>query len=196
MRRRTGHTALEILVASTVLAGLLLIVHQFQSGALRMGAKTADASGALRSVTIASEFLRFDLGRVMIRDEASEIKITEDGRRLELTISDEPDADLTKFTSARVSYYVRPVPGKSDVYQLMREGPDSVRFVEECWLSEFTVNYIQPGVASDHQAYVEISMVGVESPRATESYVSSQLIPVAVPQEPVPYELVPGGGNP
>lgn len=209
---RAGFTVLEILIAIALLSVIVTIVVQLQGGAGRMSKKTGDVTESMRSVLLATEFLRLDLGRTMVLDEETRITVEDDGRKLNLSISDRPDADLSKLPTVRITYSVEPLPGAPHVLRLLRRGPGAFNEIKDCYLHEFKATYVPLGEISSYQAYVEIVMVGVAAPRIPEggapaptptpagaapalppdAFVASMLLPVSIPKNPYPYELMGG----
>jgi hypothetical protein len=177
-----------------VLFGMLILVaHGIPDGGRRAVDRASASAEALRSTLIATEFLRYDLGRALLGDLETDISAMEDGRRLEVTIAGPTGADLNEFKPVRIAYFLQPVPGSAGAHRLVRQDGAGVRFVESCVLQDFRARIIPKGDVSALQAYLELTLVGTEGPQVRSRYISSALIPLRVPVEPQAYELIEGG---
>lgn len=196
-RRRStgGFTVVEGLLASVLFTLVLAMVHQLWSGSTRAADGTVEIGQAMHSVMVATEFLRFDLGRAMVHGPQSAVQVEEDGRKLTFTISGDPPADLTKFAPVKVTYFLEGPAGPGVSSRLMRQSGGSLTFLKECSLSEFLIRFVPRGAISDHQAYVEISLCGTSGSNSQVTFVTSQLVPVGIAQDAVPYSLIPAGGG-
>lgn len=196
-RTSRAFSMVEMVISLSIFSTFTLIVWQFQSASSQQSERVYGMSDAMRSVMLATEFVRYDLGRALVHDEASAIVVDEDGQHLSLTISDEPDKDFAKFRPVRIEYQLEPVPGKPELKRLYRRSPTGRHAVKECFLTRFSCRYIDMGEISPHQAYLELELIGTSSSNPGETFVSSQLIPVAIPIAPVPYVLLdPKGETP
>jgi hypothetical protein len=187
-----GLGLVEVIVGISLFALILTALQGIFGGSQRATDKVSVASDAMRSALTVAEFLRYDTGRILLR-KGEDLTITEDGHRLELTVSGGSDADLTKFNPVKVAYFLGPAVGRKGARRLMREDASGRRFLEGCYLKDFSCRVSEPAdPSSGVRGYLEVSVVALDGPDARGSYINACSMPLRMATEPLPYQLIVG----
>jgi hypothetical protein len=188
-RRNSGLGMAELIIGMAIFAMLMLVFHQIHNGTQRATGKASAASEALNSSFVAVEFLRYDIGRILLRG-SEDLKILDDGHRLEFTASGPSNPDLTLFNPQEMAYFLGPVVGKKGARRLFRKSADGARYLEGCYLKEFDCRLVPGNEDNGINGYLQISLVGLDGVDARSSFASSCLIPLRIAAEPLPYQLI------
>lgn len=192
----------EICVSLAVLVLAAALVHALYISAARGTSMSVEASDALRSVLTASEFLRTDLGEMTLQ-KLSDLVIAKEGRELAFSVPKRLETDLYMCDWTVVKYELERLPGATGVHRLVRSVGDQPTPLASCLLKDLRVRYVPPkGVPvpaepiyaqegmSPFQAYLEITLVGLGSAAARQSYTASLMHPLTFARPPAPYKLL------
>jgi hypothetical protein len=187
----------ELAVGTSIALLVMAMVYGFWAGASRSTGRSVEHSDALRSVLIASEFIRHDVSQMLYQWPSRDMAIFAGQTALGLRVPGR--LDPADFWSKEnnvfdpVTYTLQLVPGSRNVFRLIRKdlgGPSPLR---ACLLGGLHFEKIGPGVVSQDQAYLQVTMVGVGSEKPSAFFTSSMLIPLTPMYPPVPYRLGPQG---
>jgi type II secretory pathway pseudopilin PulG len=189
---RKGSGFLEVIVGVALFALIVTALQGIFGGSQRATDKVSLSSEAMRSALTVTEFLRYDTGRILLR-AGEDLNVGDDGHRLDLTISGPSDPDLTKFNPVKLSYYLSQPVGRKGARRLIREDQSGPRFLESCYVKDFSCRLSQPSDASSGvRAFLEVTLVGIDGPDVRASYVTSCALPLRMASEPLPYQLIVG----
>jgi type II secretory pathway pseudopilin PulG len=190
--RREGLTLIEVLVGLGVMVLVAGLVWSLHSGATFSTARVTEHSDAVRSVLIASERLRADVGRVMLQDLDQDVAVLDDGRGISFLVSARVEGDPWTLDKHVVTYRLKKVPGSPVAHWLVREaGNGAAEPVPACLLEDMQVRVVQDGEQGEERMWIELTLVGVGQPKPSTRYVGSLLVPLAMVETPGGYE-VPG----
>jgi hypothetical protein len=173
---------------------LLAVVSGFLASFWWQGNASADQTSqhcdAVAAVLVASEHLRSDAARMLLEDPAEDLEIESDGRAISFRVSRAVDGDPWTILKEPVSYRLEPVSGASRVHRLIREeGGGPAAPVPGCLLADMQIRVATPGDLSPDQAFLEVTLVGVNAVHAKVRHTVSILIPLHVVVEPAAYGL-------
>lgn len=198
---RRGLTLVEVLIGASVFFLAMAMMWSFFVSASQQTGKTADSSDAVRSVMIASEFMRYDVARMRLVDPSKDLAIFNpggdigDGRGLSMRVPREMGADFWYYTWDPVTYELKyPLGIKVEDYnprplQLWRTDSTGSKPLANCWLADMLVRVVPVGEVSEMQAYLEITLVGLGSPGSKAMYTQAQLLPLTLWAPPTKYEV-------
>jgi hypothetical protein len=193
-RRARGLTFVEVLIGTTVFFMVLALVFTFFLSGTDSSGRSVEASDALRSVLLATEFLRHDAARLVFQ-RSDDLKILNGGRGIGMLVVEEMGPDLWSSGTVSISYSLAPVAGAREVYQLVRQEKGPPRPISGCLLKDLLIQYVPVGQVSALQAYLEVTMIGLGSTSARATYTGCSLLPLnpVVAPAPYPYPDPPGG---
>lgn len=197
--RRRGLTIVEVLIAASVFFLAIAMVWSFFVSGSQQSAKSAESSDAVRSVMIASEFIRYDVSRMRLVDPSKDLAIFNPGtdlgvgRGLSVRVPRDMTADYWYYTWDPVTYQLDPIMGTENMtprpYQLVRIDSNGRKPLAGCYLADMLVNVVDVGKVSEMQAYLEITLVGLGAPGSKQMYTQAQLLPLTLWAPPVKYEV-------
>lgn len=197
--RRRGLTIIEVLIGASVFFLAMAMVWTFLVGGTQQTAKSSESSDAVRSVMIASEFIRYDVSRMRLVDPSKDLAIFNPGtdlgvgRGLSVRVPREMTQDFWYYTWDPVTYQLDPIMGTENMtprpYQLVRIDSNGRKPLAGCYLADMLVNVVDVGKVSEMQAYLEITLVGLGAPGSKQMYTQAQLLPLTLWAPPVKYEV-------
>jgi hypothetical protein len=185
---RRALTLVEVLIGAAVLFLALAMIWSFFASAGTQTGRSVGSSDAVRSVLIATEFIRYDVARMRLVKATEDLAIFDDGRALSVRVPRDITADFWNYTWDPVTYRLQAVPG-TEAKVLVRQDSKSKTQLANCYLADMLVRTVDVGEASRLQSYLEVSLVGVGGPSSKEMYTSVCLIPLTVWAPPVKYEV-------
>lgn len=192
-RRRAAFTIVEVLIGLALFALVLILVWNFFIGGTQQTQKGADSSDAVRSVMIASEFIRYDVARMRLVDPSKDLAIFKDGRALSVRVPREMTPDFWYYTWDPVTYELAPPIDSNESpprYQLLyRTDKDGKKPLANCYLKDMLVKIVPIKEVSAMQAYLEVTLVGIGNPTSTTMYTQAQLLPLTLWAPPTKYEV-------
>lgn len=187
-----GFTLVEGLVSLAVMVLAAALVHGLYLSAAQGTSMSIEASDALRSVLIASEHLRTDLGGMTFQ-KLSDLKLPDDGRELGFSVPKRLEPDLYKCDWQAIRY-------RLEGNRRVRHVDDDKAPLASVSLKEFRARYVPPKGAkvpaepiyaqagvSPFQGYLEITLVGLAG---KQTYTASLLHPLTPARTPTPYRLL------
>lgn len=193
---RRGLTVVELAVSLLVAAILITLVYTVWSGATRTSRVTGAHMGAMRSVLLASHALRTDLARMMFTPLSSgdqmaqgNLRIDSDGYQLQFHVPRDVDLSTWDMALIPVSFHLRPGPGATGAYQLIRKDPDGERPIIGCLLGGIHFRFLPRGTASPHRAFLQVTIEGIDQAKPKARFPASLLIPVSVALPPAAYPV-------
>jgi hypothetical protein len=192
---RRGFTVAEVMVGAVVFMMIISMLYSFYLGAANSSGKTVEASDAMRSVLLASEFIRSDLSRLLLQKADDDLVIVESGRGLSFRIAQRVAGDPWTVFMQKVEYHLVPVPGSRVAKRLVRwEGdPRTATAISGCLLEDIRFQSMPARDSNPTQLYLGIKMVGLGSTAAKCRYTGSIYVPVNLSMHPGPYILSRGG---
>lgn len=198
---RSGFTLVEGIVSLSVMVLAAAMVHGLYVSAAQGTSMSVEASDALRSVLIATEFLRTDLGGMTFQ-KLADLKLPEDGKELGFSVPKRLEPDLYKCDWQAIRYQIETIPGYAG-HRLVRSVDDDRQPLANVWLQSFRARYVPPKGArvpdepiyakqgvSPFQGYLEITLVGLGGAAGKQTYTASVLHPLTPARTPTPYRLL------
>lgn len=198
-RTHRGFTIVEVSIGGVLFVMILGLIWSFFVSGSQQSGRSAESSDAVRSVMIASEFIRYDVARMRLVDPAKDLAIFNPGtdlgagRGLSIRVPREMTNDFWFYTWDPVTYQLDPIMGTETMvprpYQLVRIDSNGRKPLANCYLADMLVNVVDVGTVSEMQAYLEITLVGLGSPGSKAMYTQSQLLPLTLWAPPTKYEV-------
>jgi prepilin-type N-terminal cleavage/methylation domain-containing protein len=193
MSARRGYTIVEVMVGLMIMALLMVMIMTFFSSGTSQSTKGADSSDAVRSVMIASEFMRYDIARMRLVDPSKDLAIFKDGRALSVRVPREMTPDFWYYTWDPVTYELAPPVDSNENpprYQMLyRTDEHGRKPLANCYLKDMLVKIVPIKEVSAMQAYLEITLVGIGNPTSSTMYTQAQLLPLTLWAPPTKYEV-------
>lgn len=204
---RRAFTIVEALVGLSVMVLAAALVHEFYVSAGKGTALSVEQADALRSVLIASEFIRTDLGEMRFLDVKKDIAIEPANKKFSVYIPPVLSPDLWSGNYFTVIYELERIPGTPGVSRLMRRmAGKSPEPLANCLLKDMIVRIVPargavvpwhptfaPAGVSAYQGYLEVTLVGTGSLAGRSTYTSTILHPLTYMSPPEPYQLITEG---
>ena len=195
--RRHALTIVEILIGLSLLVLLFSIVWTFFGSANQQTARSSESSDAVRSVMMASEFIRYDVARMRLVDPSKDLAIFNPGagmgRALSVRVPQDMTPDFWFYTWNPVTYEMAPSLDNQDnpprYYLLYRTDEKGKKPLANCYLKDMLVRVVPMGEVSAMQAYLEITLVGLGGPNSNTMYTQAQLLPLTLWAPPTKYEV-------
>ena len=177
---RAGTSLIEASIAVVLAAMVLNGVTVIASGANGSTARSGSESDALRSVVLATESLQRDIAGMAYQIPDRDLAIFDGGHGVSFRIPSAADSrDLWNISYVPVSYALNPVPGSSAKF-LIRTDSKGARALPGCYLRDLHVVFTPQGVMSPVQAYLNVIVIGLDSPAGKTALTSSFLVPLAL----------------
>ena len=196
---RRGFTIIEILFGAAIFILIMALVWSFFVSGSQQSKASGESSDAVRSVMIASEFIRYDVARMRLVDPSKDLAIFNPGtdlgvgRGLSMRVPRDMTPDFWYYTWDPVTYQLDPILGTETMvprpYQLVRIDSAGRKPLANCYLADMLVNVVDVGKVSEMQAYLEITLVGLGAPGSKAMYTQAQLLPLTLWAPPIKYEV-------
>ena len=155
MKAPRGFTLVEMGLCLTLIAIVLGFACELLMKCVAGADSSGEAAAAVRSMSIAVEHLRVDLEQLVERVPGEDLVISEDGRRLSIRTAHD----------RRVAYRV-------DGQRLVRDETP----LPGCFLSDLHVRRMGPGGPSRLGRYLQITLVGMGSPKSAVKHPASLVL--------------------
>jgi hypothetical protein len=185
---RRALTLTEVLIGAAVFFLALAMVWSFFVGAGTQTGRSVESSDSVRSVLIATEFMRYDVARMRLVTSQQDLAIFDDGRGLSVRVPREITGDFWNYTWDPVTYRLQRIPGTLGA-ALIRTDSKGSQKLANCLLRDMLVRIVAVGEVNPMQAYLEITLVGMGQPNGKEMYTNACLIPLTLWSPPEKYEV-------
>jgi hypothetical protein len=194
-------TIAEVVVAALLLVVVLGIVHSVWLHATRAVTLTMAHEDALRSAHMALEAIRVDVSRLLVQNPREDLAILpgpdgRPGRGLCVRVpADARSGDPWRTDLVPVSFALEPIGGgrgggRSHHLSRTDAGGRTER-IRGCVIRDLIVRYVTPDSLETGQsrAFIEVSVIGLDSPGGSTAHAASVLIPMNVVSAPEPYRF-------
>jgi type II secretory pathway pseudopilin PulG len=184
-----GITIAEVVVASGIMAAVLALVMTVHVAARKQADLAMEVNEASRSVLLAVEAIRQDVGRLAFIEPEKDLTITEGGSVLTLQVPKPSRTEYWRVEYTSIQYSLERLPGPGEAYTLYRDDGGKSSLIGGCTLRSLRFRYVPPGELSAVQCYLEVSLVGMGSAKGQRIYVTSAVIPLPLQRLPEPFPV-------